>query len=109
LVFGDQGLDRGQFDNLMTQRLWVKTDEGLTAVATGGGFARDFFIGGQQGAVVIFVSRLGTPTATGGFPWGAALDGRTIRGRWFGGILGVLAESGGEIGNLLTQGGDIIL
>ena len=109
MVFRNQRLDRGQFDYLMAQRLLVGTGEGLPAAATGAGFARDFFIGRQQRAVVVFVSRLGAPAATGGLPWRRTLDGRPIAGRGPGRILRVLAEAGGEIGNLLTQGGDLAL
>src|SRR5438046_3193093 len=93
----------------MTQRLRVGTCEALSAAATGGRFARDFFIGGQQGAAMVFVPRLSTPLTTGGFPWGATLDGRPIAGRGLGRILRVLAEAGGKIGDLLPQSGDITL
>src|SRR5437588_8915866 len=56
-----------------------------------------------------FVAGLCTALATGGFPWGRALDGGGITGRGTRGILRVLAETGGEIGHLLTEGSDFAL
>src|SRR6201987_1188916 len=93
----------------MTQRLRVGTRQGLTAAAAGRGFARDFFIGGQQGAAMQFVSGLSATATAGGLRRGAALDSRCIAGRGPGGILRVLVESFREIGHLLTQGGEFTL
>ena len=90
----------------MAQRLRVGAREGHAAAAAGAGLARDFFIGGQQGAAVRLVSRLSATAATGGFPGGRALDRGCVAGRGLGGILRILAETGVEIGDLLTQVGE---
>ena len=87
----------------MTQRLRIRAREGHAAAAAGAGFARDFFIRGQQGAAVRLVSRLSAPAASGGFTRGRALDGGCVAGRGLRGILRVLAKTGVEFGDLLTQ------
>jgi hypothetical protein len=56
-----------------------------------------------------FVSGLAATAATGGLTRRAALDSRCIAGRGPGGILRVLVEAFGEIGHLLTQGGEFTL
>src|SRR5947209_15380167 len=93
----------------MAQRLRVGTSEGFPAATAGGGFTRDGCIGRQQGAAMELVPGLTTTLAAGGFLRRRALDSRCIAGGGPGGILRVLAETGGEIGNLLTQGGDLAL
>ena len=103
------GFDRGQFDYLMPERLRVGASEGLTTAATGRGFAWNFFIGRQQGAVVGLVSGLGTTATSRARPRRRAFDVGCIRGWGPRGILRVLAETGVEIGNLLTQVGDFRL
>jgi hypothetical protein len=90
----------------MTQRLRVGAREGHAAAAAGAGLARDVFIRGQQGAAVRLVSRLSAPAASGGFPRRRALDGGCVAGRGLRGLLRVLAETGVEIGDLLTQVGE---
>src|SRR5450432_3811709 len=87
----------------MALRLEVTTGQGLATAATGRGFARDFFIGGQQGAVVGLVSGLGASATPGGFTRRRTLDVGCVTGRGPGGVLRVLSETGVEIGNLLTQ------
>src|SRR5688500_19508227 len=55
------------------------------------------------------VSGLAATAAAGGLSRGAALDGRCIAARGPGGIVRVLVEPFGEVGHLLTQGGEFTL
>ena len=65
----------------MTQRLRIRAREGHAAAAAGAGFARDFFIRGQQGAAVRLVSRFSAPAASGGFTRGGRLmEGASLEG-----------------------------
>jgi hypothetical protein len=105
-VLGKGGPERGQFKHLVTERLRVAAGEGLATATASRGLVRAYFVRGQQGAAVKFMSGLSTATATGGFPRGAALDGGCITAGGPGGVLGVWAEAGVEVGHLRTPGSD---
>jgi hypothetical protein len=82
----------------MTQRLRVVAVQRLLAMTAGSGFAVVDSVGViDEGAL-----GLGVPALTAGFVAGrrlgrGAFEGWRIGGRWFGGIGGVLLESGFEV------------
>src|SRR6266545_1523949 len=91
----------------MPQGFGVGAGQRLPATAAGRGPPWDFLVRWQQGAVVGRVPGLSAAATAGGWRRRPTLDSRTIARRGLGGILGVLAEACGEVGNLLTQGSEV--
>jgi hypothetical protein len=110
-VLGDEGPDWRHVPDLMTQRLHVVTVQRLLAMAAGRRFALVDSIGViGEGALCLVVPVLTARFVVGRRFGRGAFGGRRVRRGWFGGIGGVLLESGLEIGNasfvLLDQSPD---
>ena len=98
-VLRDDGTNERHFPYLMTQRLRVIAVQGLLAMAAD----RRFALVDGVGVIDDGSLGLGVSTLTAGFVGrgglgGRTLEGRRVGGRWFGGIGGVLLESGLEVG-----------
>ena len=74
LVFGHVGLDGRQLQNLMAERLWVPSYEGMATAAAARRRECHGVIGRQQGALLALVSRLATALSSRGQAWGPAFD-----------------------------------
>jgi len=108
-ILVDQGLDLGQFGNLVDQGGWILTHQGMATAAAIRGPAlgdRAYFLKWNQAAFGPAMSRLPTPFPPRGpgrrFPFEA--DG--IRRRRLGGIGGIELEAGLQITDALLQFGD---
>jgi hypothetical protein len=98
-VLSDDGPDRRHVPDLVAERLRVVATQGLAAVAASAGFAVVDGVGViDEGALDLGVPLLTARFVAGGRLGRGAFEGRRIGGRWFGGIGGVLLESGLEVG-----------
>src|SRR5262249_6567905 len=103
LVLQDDGLDLGQFQDLMTQRLWIVAGQGLAAMAAGGRLADEGLRRRQQWPCRTRVSGLTAPwTAGRGAGWGRFDFGASGRGG-LGRVAGVGPQTLFQLGNVLLQ------
>jgi len=97
-VFGDGGTDGRHVPDLMTEWLRVVAVKRLLAMAAD----RRFAVVDGVGVIDEGTLDLGVPVLTARFVAGrrlgrGAFEGRRVEGRWFGGIGGVLLQSGFEV------------
>jgi len=105
-VLVDQGLNLGQFGDLVDQGTGVITDQGVAAAAAIPGPTlgdRAHFLGRDQAPQSPAMSRLPTPFATGGTGGRLALQPDGIGGRRLGGIGGIELKPRLQIADALLQ------
>ena len=108
-VLVDQGLDLGQFGDLVNQGSRVITDQGVAAAAAIRGPAigdRAHLLRWDQAPQCPAMSRLPTPFPTGGRGGRLAFEPDGIGRRRLGGIGGIELEPGLQIADALLQFGD---
>ncbi len=108
-VLVHQGLDLGQFGDLVDQGTGVITDQGVSATATIGGPTlgdRAQLLGRDQAPLCPGMSRLPTPLATRGPGGWLAFQPNGIGRRRFGGIRGIELEPRLQTADTLLQFSD---
>jgi hypothetical protein len=97
-VLGDDGPNGRHIPDLVAERLRVVAMQRLLAITADRRFAIVDGIGViDEGALCLIVPVLTSRFVAGRRLGRGALEGRRIGGRWFGGIGGVLLESGFEV------------
>jgi hypothetical protein len=87
-VFGDNGSNRREFEDLMDQRIRIIAGQRCLAVGAGIGPQFDNLIGWERGSCAFGVSGLSAFVSSRGGSWWRRLDVRTVGGWWLGRVTG---------------------
>ena len=103
LVLRHLGADRRQLHHLVTQRLWVRSAEGVPTTAAVGRLEGFRLIWGQCSSQLTLVPGLAAGLMPRRRPRRAALDGGRVARGWLRGVRGVLVQLVLQVPDLLLE------